>query len=91
MDLHAVEAGDAARWRHGTGRHREISVQEARVRDAAHVPQLQDDGSALGVDGLDDGLPAFDLRLRPDAGSIGIACALGGHDGGIIPALARCA
>lgn len=39
-----------------------------RVRQPAHVPELQEHLPALRVDGIDDELPAGDLLRRVDAG-----------------------
>jgi hypothetical protein len=37
------------------------------------MPELQEDEGALGVDGINDLAPTFDLLVRPDAGHAGIA------------------
>src|ERR1700679_1650978 len=43
------------------------------VRHSSHVPELQEDESALGMDRLGDQLPALHLRLGMNAGSAGVA------------------
>jgi len=44
------------------------------------MPELQEDGAALGVDGIDDLAPALDLLFGIDAGDAGAAKA-GRHHG----------
>jgi hypothetical protein len=51
------------------------------MRDAADMPELEENDRALGVDGIDDLLPAFDLRLALNAGNIGMT-ETARHDGG---------
>ena len=46
------------------------------MRDAAHMPKLHDNFSALRVNRCSDGLPCVDLRRRPDARHIHIPLAL---------------
>ena len=46
------------------------------MRDAADMPELQEDPPALGVHGVGDLAPAVDLRLGVDAGRVLIALAL---------------
>ncbi len=48
---------------------------EVYVRLAAHMPQLQHDASALGVDGVGHPMPALDLVVGIDARSAGVAVA----------------
>jgi hypothetical protein len=43
------------------------------MRDAPDMPELEKDHAALGMDGIDDLAPAFDLLGQPDAGYVGIA------------------
>jgi hypothetical protein len=43
------------------------------MRDPPDMPELEEDHGALGVDGVDNLAPAFDLLLRIDAGYTGIA------------------
>ncbi len=52
---------------------------QQRVRDAAHVPQLLRNAAALGVHGVDHGLPAGFLRIGVHARRPGIALALAGN------------
>jgi len=49
--------------------------QQAHMRDPAHVPQLQCDLAAGGVDRVGDGLPAGDLGLAVDARRVQVALA----------------
>lgn len=74
---HALElGGDRNRRR----RHRQRTVRlERGVRDAADVPELQEDQAALGVHRIDHLAPARDLGLAVDAGDAGIAEAGGDH------------
>nr|GEU28208.1 urease accessory protein G [Tanacetum cinerariifolium] len=66
-----VALGGDSRWRH-----RQFAVQQARVRDAAHVPQLGKDHAAGPVHGSRDQFPAFHLLVGPQARRVGIAHAL---------------
>ena len=43
------------------------------MRDAADMPELQEDHAALGVNGIDHLAPARDLLLGVDAGHAGAA------------------
>ena len=54
-----------------------LAVEEFGIGDAADVPDLREDVSAFIVDGFGDGLPCFDLLLRPEAGDVGVAYAEG--------------
>ena len=54
-----------------------LAVEEVGVGDAADVPDLREDVAACVVDGCGDGLPGFDLLLRPEAGDVGVADAQG--------------
>ena len=54
-----------------------------RVRDAADVPELQEDAPALGVHGGSDLLPAGDLFVGVDARGIRVAMAAGRDRGGL--------
>src|SRR5438132_5527792 len=49
------------------------------MRDAADMPELEEDDAALGVDGIDHLAPAGYLRLRIDAGRGWIAAAMREH------------
>ena len=48
------------------------------MREASHVPELQDDLAALGVHGVGDEAPAGDLCVVVDARRPGVAFAHGG-------------
>jgi len=52
----------------GAGRYRGIAIQEHRVDDPPHVPQLQHDHPAFVVHAFDNWLPGFGLLIAPDAG-----------------------
>ena len=52
------------------------------MRDAADMPELQEDDAAFGVHGIDHLAPALDLRLGIDAGFAGAAERSRGHRGG---------
>ena len=39
------------------GRHRQLALEEERMRNAAHMPKLQKNAAALPVHGLGDQLP----------------------------------
>jgi hypothetical protein len=55
-------------------RHRQHAARlKRRVRDAADMPELQEDRPALGVDRIDDLAPTLDLLLGIDAGHAGAA------------------
>jgi hypothetical protein len=58
------------------------------------MPELQENKSALGVDGVDDFAPALDLLIRIDAGVAGFPRPVGatGEASAMIrpPAVARC-
>jgi len=56
---------------------------QQRVGDAPHVPELQDDATALVVHRPGDLLPALDLLGAVDAGSPGVALAFGADLGGL--------
>ena len=62
---------------HRRGCDRFSAAGQVGVRDAAHMPDLRNDFSARRVHGLGDGLPAFDLRVRVNAGCGHIAFAPG--------------
>ena len=49
---------------------------EARVRDTAGMPELNDDFSALGVHGVGDRFPSSDLVVRIAARRVGVALRL---------------
>ncbi len=78
-----------AAGRDRAGCHRQFPVEEDRVGDAAHVPQLQEDAAAGGVHGVGDVLPASHLFFRPDARGVGIAHALRAHGRGFAQDQAR--
>ncbi len=68
----------------GRGRDRQrVARLQVRVRDAAHVPQLQEDAAALGVDGVGDLLPAGHVRFVVDARGPGVTLALWRDLGGL--------
>jgi hypothetical protein len=68
--------------RNSRGRDRQRAAGlERGMRDAADMPELEENDRALGVDGIDDLLPAFDLRLAVNAGNIGMT-ETARHDGG---------
>jgi hypothetical protein len=54
-----------------------------RVRDAADVPELQEDAAALGVHGGGDLLPTRDLLVRVDARGVRVTMAAGRDCGGL--------
>ena len=60
-----------------------------RVRDAADVPELQEDPTALGVHGSRDLLPTCDLFVGVDARGVRIAMAAGRDRGGLSDDQAR--
>ena len=64
---------DSSGGRHG-GRARQVGDSSA-----AGVPQLGEDVTTLGVDGVDNLLPALGLLLIPEAGNAGHAIALRGE------------
>ena len=76
-----AEEADGACGCDGAGCDGELAVEEFGVGDAAYVPDLRVDVAAGIVDGGGDGLPGFDLLLRPEAGDVGVADAEG-IDGG---------
>ena len=80
--LFRPDKADSARRLDGAWGDRQFSIQEQRVGNAPDVPQLQKDQPACVVDGLGHQLPAFDLRVVPDARRVGIAYAHRGHAGG---------
>ena len=49
------------------------AAEEARMDDAPHVPELQEESAARRVYGGDDRLPGLDLFVAPDAGRVGPA------------------
>ena len=51
----------------GAGGERRLAIEEHRMDDAAHVPQLHDDQAAFLVHRLGGGLPRFGLLVAPDA------------------------
>ncbi len=62
------------RNRHRRRRHRQHAAGlERGMRDTPDMPELEKDHAALGVNRIDDGAPALDLRLRVDAGHAGSA------------------
>ena len=65
------------------GGDRQLAVQERRVRNPAHVPELKEDPAAGRMDGLRDQLPAIDLLRRPDARRVRIADAHRCHRRGL--------
>ena len=73
--------GDVALRRYGAGGHRRSAVQHLGVRDPPHMPELQPDASALGVDGPGYAFPASYLSLGPDTGRARIADTHGFHRG----------
>ncbi|MCY1409546.1 hypothetical protein D9M71_248980 [compost metagenome] len=77
-----TQQADVAPGGDGAGGHRGFAVQVARVGNAAHVPQLQDDLAAVGVHRLGDIAPALHLLVGPDAGAVRIADAQGRDRGG---------
>ena len=62
-----------ARSLRGARREGRLAIEEHRVDDAAHVPQLHDDQAAFLVHRLGGGLPRFGLLVAPDAGRRGPA------------------
>ncbi|MNL58278.1 hypothetical protein D3C87_1819020 [compost metagenome] len=60
--------------RHGRG----PVLLQVHVRHAAHMPQLQEDLAALGVDGLRHLAPALNLRGRVDPRRVLVALPLPG-------------
>jgi len=67
------EQADVSPGGDGAGGDRQRSAEVARVGNAAHVPELEENPAPGGVDGLGDHLPALHLAWRPDAGCVGIA------------------
>src|SRR6185503_12101205 len=57
----------------GAGGYRLLAIEEIRIGNAAHMPKLQEDVTALLVNGIDNRLPAFRLLVGPDARRVGIA------------------
>ncbi len=78
-----VDFPDLAFERDGGGRHRQRAVVKVRVGHAAHVPELQEDPPAGGVDRIGHQSPSGDLLRAVDAGGEGIAFALGRDLGGL--------
>ena len=61
----------------GRGRHRRLAIGlQVDVRLAAHMPELQHNSPALGVDSIRNALPACDLAVGIDARCARIAIAL---------------
>ena len=65
------------------------------MRDAADVPELQEDHAAFGMDGIDDFPPSIDLPFGIDAGHAGAAdpVSMTGEASAMMrpPGVARCA
>ena len=55
---------------------------KTRVRNAARMPELNDNSSTLCVDGVSHFLPPNDLGIGVAARRIGVALSLGGYLGG---------
>ena len=68
-DVEVAGGGD------GAGGDGELAVEQEWMGDAADVPDLREDASSGVVDGGGDGLPGFDLLLRPNAGDVAVAYA----------------
>src|SRR4051794_22294217 len=69
----SVKAWPAGRGGDGQG----AAGLPALMRDAADMPELQDDAAAGLVDSVGDALPALNLGLVMDAGGEGVALGLG--------------
>ncbi|MCY1521783.1 hypothetical protein D9M68_566100 [compost metagenome] len=78
-----AHVADVAFGGNGAGRHGQLAVQEHRVGDAAHVPQLRHDPAAGGMHGGRDLAPALDLLGRPQPRRVRVAHALRGNGRGL--------
>jgi hypothetical protein len=71
-----THVADVALGRDGAGRDGQLAVQEDRIGNAAHVPQLRHDQAAGRMHGGRDLAPALDLLGRPQPRRVGVAHAL---------------
>jgi hypothetical protein len=64
-----------------SGGDRDLTTEEIGVGCSATVPELVEDSATLGVDGINNSFPGFNLFVSVNAGGSGEAVAIGSHCG----------